>query len=181
MNKPVHLQLSILELSKILMFEFRYHYVKPKYGEKVKLCYMDTDSFIVYIKIEGIYKYIAEDVESRFDTSSYELECISIHRPLPKGKNKKVIGLMKGELGGKTITKCVRLRAKTYNYLIDDSSEDKKAEGTKKCVLKRKLKFEKYKNCLEGTQLNNKIKYLEEKKINIDSIKKSIKKIIRNN
>ena len=77
------------------MYEFWYDYVKPKYGEKVKLCYMDTDSFIVYIKTDDIYKDIAEDVETRFDTSNYELD-----RPLPKGKNKKVIGLMKDELGG---------------------------------------------------------------------------------
>ena len=68
MNKPVHLGLSILELSKILMYEFWYDYVKPKYGEKAKLCYMDTNSFIVYIKTDDIYKDIAEDVETRFDT-----------------------------------------------------------------------------------------------------------------
>ena len=140
MNKPVHLGLSILELSKILMYEFWYDYVKPKYGEKAKLCYMDTDSFIVYIKTDDIYKDIAEDVETRFDTSNYELD-----RPLPKGKNKKVIGLMKDELGGKIMTKFVGLRAKTYSYLIDDGSEDKKAKGTKKCIIKRKLKFENYK------------------------------------
>ena len=68
MNKPVYLGLSILELSKILMYEFWYDYVKPKYGEKVKLCYVDTDSFIVYIKTDDIYKDIAEDIETRFDT-----------------------------------------------------------------------------------------------------------------
>ena len=83
MNKPVYLRLSILELSKILMYEFWYDYVKPKYGEKVKLCYMDTDSFIVYIKADDIYKDIAEDVKTRFDTLNYELD-----RPLPNGKNK---------------------------------------------------------------------------------------------
>ena len=88
-------------------------------------------SFIVYIKTDDIYKDIAEDVETRFDTSSYELECNSIDRPLPKGKNKKVIGLMKVELGGEIMTKFVGLRAKTYSYLIDDDREDKKAKGTK--------------------------------------------------
>ena len=82
LNKSVHLRLSILELSKISMYEFRYDHVKSKYGEKVKLCYMDTDSFIVYIKIEDIYKDIAGDVETRFDTSILELD-----RPLPKGTN----------------------------------------------------------------------------------------------
>ena len=72
------------------MYEFSYDYVKPKYGEKVKLCYMDTDSFIVYPKTDDIYKDISEDLETRFDTSNYELECNSIERPLSKGKNKKI-------------------------------------------------------------------------------------------
>ena len=78
---------------------------------------MDTCSFIAYIKTDDIYKDVAEDVETGFDTSSYELECNYIDRPLPKGKNKRVIELMKDELGGKIMTKFVGLRAKTYNYL----------------------------------------------------------------
>ena len=82
---------------------------------------------------------------------------------MPKGKNKKVIGLMKDELGGKIMTKFVGLRAKTYIYLIDDGSEDKKVKGTKKCVIKRKTKFGNYKNCLEATQLENKINHVEKK------------------
>ena len=81
MNRPVCLGLSILELSKILMYELWYDYIKPKYGDNAKLCYMDTDSFIAYIKTDDIYKDIAADVETRFDTPNYEL-----HRPLPKGK-----------------------------------------------------------------------------------------------
>ena len=90
-NKPVYLGPAILELSKILMYEFWSDYVKPKYDDKARLCYMDTESFIVCIKTDDIYKDIAEDVETRFDYSNYELE-----RPLPKGKkNKKAIGLMK--------------------------------------------------------------------------------------
>ena len=90
MNKPVYLGFSLLELSKILMYKFWYDYVKPKYGKKAKFCYMDKDSFIVYIKTDDIYKHIAEDVETRFHTLNYQLD-----RPLPKEKNKKVIGLMK--------------------------------------------------------------------------------------
>ena len=98
---------------------------------------MDTDSFTVYIKTDDIYKDIAKDVETRFDTSNYELD-----RPLPKTKKKKVTGLVKDELRGKVMIKfAVGLRAKTYSYLIDDGSEDKKAKVTKKCVIKRKLKF----------------------------------------
>ena len=143
MNKPIYLGLSILEISKILMYEFWYDYMKPKYGDNVKLCYMDTDSFIMNIKTKDFYKYIANDVEKRFDTSNYEVD-----RSLSTGKNKKVIGLMKDELGGRLITEFVALRPKTYSYLTDNCKEDKKAKGTKKCVIKRMIKFDDYINCL---------------------------------
>ena len=105
MNKPIYLGLSILEICKILMYEFWYDYMKPKYNDNIKLCYMDTDSFVMNIKTEDFYKDIANDVEKRFDTSNYE-----VNRPLSTGKNKKVIGLMKDELGGKIITEFVTLR-----------------------------------------------------------------------
>ena len=104
MNKPIYLGLSILEISKLLMYEFWYDYMKPKYGDNVKSCYMDTDSFIMNIKTEDFYKDIANDVEKRFDTSYYECD-----RPLPTGNNKKVIGLMKNDLRGRDITDCVAL------------------------------------------------------------------------
>ena len=96
MNKPVYLGLSILEVSKTLMYEFWYDYMKPKHDDNVKLCYMDTDSFIMHIKTGDFCKDIADDAEKRFDTSNYECD-----RPLPTEKNKKVIGLMKGGLGGR--------------------------------------------------------------------------------
>ena len=153
--------------------------MKPKYSEKVKLCYVDTDSFIVYIKTDDIYKDIAENVETRLDTSNFELEYNSVDRLLPKGKNKKVIGLMRDELGGKILTKFIGLRAKSYSYLIDDGGEDKKAKGTKKCVVKRKHKFENYKNCLEATQLENRINYIEKNNIDTDSIKENHKELIK--
>ena len=123
MNKPIYLRLSILEISKIIMYEFWYDYVKKKYGDMVKLCYMDTDSLIMNIKTD-FYNDIAQDVEERFDTLNYDVD-----RPLPKGKNKKVIGLMKDELGRGIITEFVALRPKT-------------------CVIKKMLKFEDYKKCL---------------------------------
>ena len=100
MNKPVYVGLSISDLSKSAMFGFWYNHVKPKYGENPKLYYMDRGSFIVHVKMEDIYKYIAEDIETRFETSSFELG-----RPLPKEKYEKVIGLMKEFVG---------LRAKTF-------------------------------------------------------------------
>ena len=143
MNNPIYLGLSILDISKILMYEFWYDYINPKYNDKVKLCYMDTDSFIMSIKTNDFYKEIANDVVKKFDTSNYEL-----NRPLRTGKNKKVIGLMKDELGGKIITEFVTLRPKTYSYLMDGCKEDKKTKGTKKCVIKRMIKFNDYKNCL---------------------------------
>ena len=94
MNKPVYLGLSVLEISKTLMYELWFNFMKPEYNDSVELCYMDTDSFIMHIKIEDCYKHIADDVEKRFDTSNYDDEC---DRPLPKGKNKKVIGKFKDE------------------------------------------------------------------------------------
>ena len=143
MNKPIYLGLSIFEISKLLIYEFCYDYMKPKYGDNVKLCYMDTDSFIINIKTEDFCKDIANDVEKRFDTSNYEVD-----RPLSTGKNRKVIELMKDKLGGRVINEFVALRPKTYSYLTDDCKEGKKAKGTKKCVIKRMIKFDDYKNCL---------------------------------
>ena len=123
--------------------------MKPKYGDNVKLCYMDTDSFIMHIKTEDFYKDIADNVEKRFDTSNYDDEC---DRPLPTGKNKKVIGLMKDELGGKkTMMEFYALRPKSY--LMNDGGSYKKTKGTKKCVIKLRLKFNSCKDCL----LNNEI------------------------
>ena len=123
MNKPVYLGLSILEISKTQMYEFWYDYIKPKYQNNTKLCYMDTDSFIINIKTKDFSEDIAYDVEKRFDTSSHE-----VNRTLVKGKNKKVIGLMKDELGGKIMTEFAALRPKTYSYLMDDGKNDKKAK-----------------------------------------------------
>ena len=148
MNKPIYLGLSILEISKILMYEFWYDCMKPKYNDNVRLCYMDRDSFIMNIKTNDFYKDISDDVDNRFDTSYYEVK-----RPLLMGKNKKVIGLMKDELGGEIITKFIALRPKTYSYLTDNDKIDKKAKGTKKCVIKKLIKFDDYKKCL----LNDKV------------------------
>ena len=107
MNKSVYIGISILELSKLLWCEFWYDYLKPKYSEKEKFCWMDTDSFIVYIKTDFIFDDTVKDVETRLDTSNYEFD-----RALPKRKNKKVIGLMKDKLGGIIVKERVGLRAK---------------------------------------------------------------------
>ena len=146
MNKPVYLGQEILALSKIVMYEFHYVYMVPKYGlEKLKLCYMDTDSLVHDIKTEDFYEDIANDVEARFDTSGYSK---TDFRSLPIGLNKMVIGLMKDELGGKIMTEFVALRPKLYSYRKLDGSEDRKGKGIKKCVVKKTLTFEYYKTCL---------------------------------
>ena len=128
MNKPIYLGMSILDISKTLMYEFWYDYIKPKYQDKAKLCYMDTDSFVIHIKTEDFYEDIANDVEKWFDTSNYDE---NDKRPLPIGKNKKVVCLFKDELGGRIMKELVGLRAKIYAYLLDDDTEYKKAKGKK--------------------------------------------------
>ena len=106
---------------------------------------MDMDSLVYDIKTEDFYGDIANDVEARFDTSGYSK---TDFRPLPIGINKKVIGLMKDELGGKIMTEFMALRPKLYSYKKLGGSEDKKCKGIKKCVVKKTLTFEDYKTCL---------------------------------
>ena len=116
MNKPVYLGQAILDLSKTVMYEFHYDYMKRKYSDdKLKLCYMDTDSLIYSVRTEDFYKDKAEDVETRFDTSGYVLD-----KPLPIGRNKKVIGLMKDELGCEVMKEFISLRPKMYSYRVKE-------------------------------------------------------------
>ena len=171
MNKPVYLGQVILDLSKIVMYEFHYDYMKQKYpegsrlqgagfaplhGPRLTLCYMDTDSLIYDIETDDFYKDIAEDVKDRFDTSGYNPDRYPVpgavqlsHQPLLVGLNKKVIGLMKDELGGEIMTAFVTLRPKMYTYKTGES-ESKKCKGIKKCVVKKRISFEDYKACLFG-------------------------------
>ena len=133
MTKPLYLGMSILDISKILMYEFWCDYINRKYGDRAKLNYRNTDSFIIYIKTEYFFEDISNDVERWFHTPNYDK---NDKRPLPIGKNKEVPGLFKDELGGKVIIEAVARRPKTYAYLIDDGSEHKKSKGTKRCVIK---------------------------------------------
>ena len=128
MNKLVYLGQAILDLSKIVMYEFHYDYMIPKYGDRFKLCYMDTDSLVCHIKTKDFYADIADDIPARFNTSGYYP-----NRPLPVGLNKKVIGLMKDELGGVIMTEFVALIPKLCSYKKLEGSEDKKCKGIKKC------------------------------------------------
>ena len=118
MNKPAYPGMSI-DISKTMIYEFWYDYIKPKYQNNAKLCYMNTDSFIIHIKTEDFYKDIVEDVKC-FDTSNYSEDD---KRPLLRGMNKKVIGLKKDELVGIIMKEFDALRSKTYSYLADDGNK----------------------------------------------------------
>ena len=128
MNKSIHLGQVVLDLSKILMYEFWYDYLKARYRENIKLCYTDTDSFIFSVKTNEFYQDISNDIEKWFNTSAYRKD---IDRPLQKGININVIGKFKNELEGKLMTKCCGLKAKCYSYKLDDDNEEKKAKGIK--------------------------------------------------
>ena len=134
---PLYLGMTMLDISETFMYKFWYDYIKPKYGDRAKLCYTDTDSFIIHIFTEDFFEDIADDVERWFDTSNYDE---NDKRPLPIGKNKKVNDFFKDELGGKIMKEFCALRPKAYAYLMDDSSEKKKAKGTNKYVIKQELK-----------------------------------------
>ena len=137
MTKRRYLGMAILDISKSIMYEFRYDYIKSKYGDRAKLCYTDTDSFVIHIITEDFFEDITSDVERWFDTSNYDG---NDKRPLPIGMNKRAPGLFKDELGEKIVAEVVALRPKIWAYLVDDGSEEKIAKGTKKCVIKRRFK-----------------------------------------
>ena len=145
MNKPVYLGMCILDLSKTLMYDFHYNYIIPKYGNKAKLLFTDTDSFLYEIETEDFYKDISGDVKDRFDTSEYNEGHPS---GIPTGINKKVLGMFKDEAKGKIIKEFVGLRAKLYSYIMEEGEENKKCKGVKKQVVEENITHEDYKTCL---------------------------------
>ena len=144
-NKPVYLGMSILDLSKTLMYDFHYNYIKQKYNDKAKLLFTDTDSLMYVIQTEDFYKDISEDVKHMFDTSDYPPNHPS---GIPSGVNKKVLGMFKDEAGGKVIDEFVGLWAKSYSYKMSEGEESKKCKGVKKSVIKKSILHEDYKKCL---------------------------------
>ena len=147
-NKPIYLGMCILDLSKTLMFEFHYDYIKNKYSDRAKLLMTDTDSLIYEIKTDDFYNDIAEDVESKFDTSEFNKDHPAINNfGFKVGVNKKVIGMFKDETGGKQIEEFVGLRSKLYSYKLHEK-EHKRCKGVKKSVVAKTITHEDYKNCL---------------------------------
>ena len=145
MNKPIYLGMCILDLSKIIMYDFHYNYIKSKYADKAKLLFTDTDSLMYEIQTEDFYKDISGDVKDRFDTSDYPENHPS---GIPTGENKKVLGMMKDEVAGKIIKEFVGLRSKLYSFVMDDGGETKKCKGIKKQVVESSIRHEHYKTCL---------------------------------
>ena len=144
-DKPVYLGMCILDLSKTLMYDFHYNYIKQKYGDKAKLLLTDTDSLMYEIQTEDFYKDISGDVKDRFDTSGYPPDHPS---DIPSGFNKKVLGMFKDEVNGNVIDEFVGLRAKLYSYKMFEGEESKKCKGVKKSVVKKSITHEDYKTCL---------------------------------
>ena len=176
-NKPVYVGQSILDLSKTLMFDFHYNYIKKKYGKKSELLFTDTDSLMYEIKTKDFYKDIYIDVKNKFDTSDYPSDHPS---GIITGANKKVIGMFKDEVAGKQITHFVGLRPKLYSFKIEEESEVRKCKGIKKNVIKKKLDFDDYVKCLfSGEKKMRSMKIIRSEKHDIYS--KEVNKIALSN
>ena len=144
-DKPIYLGMSILDLSKTLMYDFHYNYIKNKYDDRAKLLFTDTDSLAYEIKTEDFYADIAGDIERLFDTSDYPKDHPS---GIKVGVNKKVIGMFKDEAAGKQIEEFVGLRAKLYSYKMFEGKENKKCKGVKRCVVEKNISHDDYRNTL---------------------------------
>ena len=140
LNKPIYVGMTVLDLSKHLMYDFYYNTLKARYGENVRLLYTDTDSLIVKVDTEDIYADMAQNLDD-YDTSNY-----SPGHPLFSTANKKVIGKFKDELGGQLKAEFIGIRPKMYSYVGEESG--KRAKGVKKSVLKQTITHEDYRSCL---------------------------------
>ena len=176
-NKPVYVGQAILDLSKTLMFNFHYKYIREKYGNKAELLFTDTDSLMYQIKTKDFYKDITHDILAKFDTSDYPAN----HKSgIPTGVNKKVIGMFKDEVAGKQITRFVGLRPKLYSFDIEEDKEVRKCKGIKKNVVKKKLDFNDYVKCLfSGEKELRKVKIIRSEKHDVYS--KEVNKIALSN
>ena len=148
-NKPIYLGMCILDLSKTLMFEFHYDYIRKMYSDRAKLLMTDTDSLIYEIKTDDFYKDISKEVKNKFDTSEFNKDHPATIQSVgfEVGINKKVIGMFKDETAGKHIEEFVGLRSKLYSYKLHEK-EHKKCKGVKRNVVAKSITHEDYKNCL---------------------------------
>ena len=144
LNRPIYVGMSVLDLSKSLMYEFYYTQMKAQYGDRVELLYTDTDSLLLEIQTEDVYRDMAEH-QSLYDTSDYPED-----HPLHSKVNKKVLGKMKDECAGRAIEEYVGLRPKMYSILEASGACIKKAKGVKKNVVKKHIRHEQYREALFG-------------------------------
>ena len=140
LNKPIFVGMSVLDLSKHLMYDFYYNHLKKLYTHNIRLLYIDTDSLIVHVQTDDLYKDMAQNLDD-YDTSNYPAG-----HPLFSTANKKIIGKSKDELGGQLLTEFIGIRPKMYSYVGEDSG--KRAKGVKKSVLRKSITHEDYRSCL---------------------------------
>lgn len=144
MDKPISVGMSVLDISKVLMYEFYYNHIQAKYGEKVKMMYTDTDSFVLEVKTDCFFSDMRETIEM-YDTSDFpEPNVYNIPH-----HNKKVPGKFKDELNGRILSEFVGLRSKMYAIRVDNEDQIKKAKGVKKYVLNKKISFADYLGCIQ--------------------------------
>jgi len=153
-DKPVYVGMAILDLSKTLMYDFHYAYMKQKYGERAKLLFTDTDSLCYQIQTDDFYNDISPDVQRLFDTSNYPIDHPS---GIPTGLNKKVLGMFKDECSGQVMTEFVGLRAKLYAYKMHEGAEGKRCKGIRQGVVKNKISIEDYKECLFSGKVQHRV------------------------
>ena len=176
-DKPVYVGQAILDLSKTLMFDFHYNYIRKKYKNKAELLFTDTDSLMYQIYTDDFYKDISRDIKKKFDTSDYPPNHES---GILTGVNKKVIGMFKDEVAGKQITCFVGLRPKLYSFRIEEDKEVRKCKGIKKNVVKKKLDFDDYVQCLfSGKKEMRKMKIIRSE--NHDIYSKEVNKVALSN
>ena len=159
LNKPIYLGMSILDISKNLMYDFHYKYIKPKFGSRSQLTYTDTDSLTYDIETDDFYKDISQDVEKWFDTSNYPKNHVDRDgnkSAIPVGMNKKVPGLFKDECGGKQITESAILRSKLYALNVEGVGELKRAKGVKMSTIRNDITLANYRVSLLGNSANEK-------------------------
>ena len=182
-NKPVYVGQAILDLSKTLMFDFHYNYIRAKYTDAAELLFTDTDSLLYLIHTDDFYKDISKEIKRKFDTSDYPPDDPS---GILTGVNKKVIGKFKDEVAGREITHFVGLRPKLYSFKVEDQTTGgvggiiKKCKGVKKNVVKREISCEDYTQCLfSGEKQMKSMKIIKSE--NHDIYSKEVNKIALSN
>ncbi|XP_043479982.1 uncharacterized protein LOC122509796 [Leptopilina heterotoma] len=167
LNKPIYVGLSVLDVSKTLIYDFHYGYMLKKYGDNCKLMYTDTDSLIYEIKCKDVYNDMKNDIQ-KFDTSDYPANNVY---GIPQA-NKKILGLMKDECNGKIVTEFVGLRSKMYSVRVEGKDFIKKAKGIKSGVVKKSIHFDDYVKCLRDFDIQTRTQYnIRSRLHNLETVK----------